>query len=268
MKIHGIVSWNVAGLTAFVRNNPELLKTICIDHDVQTICLQETKLQQKNAGLVETIEGFEDWHKVFNCSSAKLGHAGVLIMSKRKPVSVETSLNDAGLDREGRYSMMEFEGYYLINVYVPNSGPGLINMSRRLSLWDPTLQKRISTLNKKKPVILCGDLNVAVAEIDIYDPKRHRRSAGFTMEERTSFDQGILKKGFVDTWRHEHPDEQAYTFFSKRTFMRPKNLGWRLDYFIVPKRMLKDIEASEILDMYKDASDHLPILLGIKSGNY
>ena len=256
-----IVSWNVAGLTAFLKNNPNLLKTISDDCDADIFCLQETKLQDKNASLIQTIKGFESWHKIFSCSSAKLGHSGVLTMCREKPIAASVSLEDAGLDREGRYVLTEFDSFFLINVYVPNSGHGLINLSRRLTLWDTTLQRKIHKLNKIKPVVLTGDLNVAVDDIDIYDPVRHRRSPGFTLEERTSFVKGILSKGFVDTWRYRYPDKQAYTFFSKRTAMRPKNLGWRLDYFVVPKKMLKNIVASEILDMYKDASDHLPILL-------
>lgn len=262
MPVLNIVSWNVAGLKAFAQNHPKLLKQVCDDHDVDVLCLQETKLREDNAEkVINSLKGFEKWHKVFSCSRNRLGHSGVLTMSRKKPLTWSSSIDDAGLDREGRIVITKISGISIVNVYVMNSGPGLINISRRLDIWDPALQRVMKRLNKKGPVILTGDLNVAADDIDIHDPARHLQSPGFTPQERESFNAGFMKAGWIDTWRHLHPEQIAYTFFSKKYNNRPKNRGWRLDYFLIPRKMLRNLINSEILNDYIDASDHLPILL-------
>lgn len=257
-----IVSWNVAGLKTFAQNYPMLLHKICDDHKVDVLCLQETKLREDNAvKVINSLQGFERWHKAYSCSRSRLGHSGVLTMSRQKPTMLSSSIGDAGLDREGRVVITKIAGVSIVNVYVLNSGPGLINISRRLEIWDPALQRLTRQLRGKGPTILTGDLNVAVDDIDIYEPARHTQSPGFTLQERESFSKGYLSAGWIDTWRYKHLDEVAYTFFSKKYNNRPKNRGWRLDYFLVPRKMMTKVRESEILDTYPDASDHLPIFL-------
>lgn len=265
-----IVSWNVASLSAIVRDHDtsKLFSEIFARSSADIICLQETKLQSKSVGSINIqldSMGFESWYKFHNCSTARLGHAGVLTMTKTPPISITTSVDHAALDREGRIVVCEFEDFYIVNVYVPNSGTGLINLSRRLSLWNPAFEKLIFKLNRKRPVIIAGDLNVARTELDIYDTKRHLKSPGFSEEERAAFESGLLKKGMVDTWRILHPRKEEYTFFSKRGNSRSKNHGWRLDYFLISHKFFDHVISSEILNMFPHASDHLPIFLQIKT---
>ena len=183
----------------------------------------------------------------------KKGYAGTCILSNIKPLSIEKS----PFDDEGRLLCLEFEEYYLINLYVPNAGQDLKRIKYRVEEWDVKLRKYIKS--KTKPVIVVGDLNVAHKEIDIARPKTNLRTPGYTIEERSSFDK-LLGIGLIDTYRYIHPKEIKYSYWSYRFKCREKNLGWRIDYALVPEKMKSKIKRSEILDD-EIGSDHCPILL-------
>ncbi len=259
-----LVTWNVASLTALLRKAPTLLRQIAEDHSVDVVCLQETKLQQKAIEDVNSRLALPEWHKYHAVSTDRLGHSGTLILCKEEPISVKIGINNAALDRAGRAVTVEFEEYYVVNVYVMNSGANLINLPTRSNAWDPALSRFVTTLKRKKPVILCGDMNVAIKEVDVYDPRRFVRAAGFTVQERDSFTKLYLNKGWCDAFRETHAaDERGYTFYSKRGFMRPKGLGWRLDYFLLsPEICSTRLNITcRVLQEYPDVSDHLPLLL-------
>lgn len=260
--MHTVISWNVASLAAILRKDPSLLSKLVVEQEADVLCLQETKLQNKAVAETDKVLGLEGWHKFYNCSTDRLGHSGTLIATKYEPLSIKYGINSPALDRSGRAVTVELQDVYVVNVYVLNSGPRLINLKTRLTAWDPALAKYVTSLTKKKPVILCGDLNVAVNDIDVYDPKRHRRSPGFTDEERSSFKKYYLNLGWCDAYRKNHPEPQkGYTFFSKRGFMRPKGLGWRLDYFLLSPEIARSRCECSVLSHLPDVSDHLPIVL-------
>ena len=259
-----LVTWNVASLNALLRNAPGLLQQIIDDHSIDVICLQETKLQQKGVEDADHRLSLPDWYKYHAVSTDRLGHSGTLILCKQEPLSVKVGIKSAALDRGGRAVTVEFDDFYVVNVYVMNSGSHLINLSTRLNAWDPALSRFVTSLQRKKPVVLCGDLNVAISEVDVYDPRRMIRAAGFTVEERGSFNKFYLNKGWCDAFRETHSaTERGYTFYSKRGFMRPKGLGWRLDYFLLsPEFRSTSVNMScNVLEEYPDVSDHLPLKL-------
>ena len=192
-------------------------------------------------------------YQYWNISKARKGYSGTVVFSKVKPLSVEKS----PFDNEGRLINVEYEDFNLINLYVPNSGQELKRLEYRVNEWDEKLREYIK--GQKKPVIVVGDMNVARYEIDLARPKTNTRSSGFTKEERESFEK-TLELGLVDTFRHFHPEEVKYSYWGYRFRCREKNLGWRIDYFLVSKELMKNITESDIM-ADQIGSDHAPIIL-------
>ncbi|CAO2822276.1 unnamed protein product [Amaranthus hypochondriacus] len=257
-----LVSWNVNGLRALLKLEGFSALELAQREDFDVLCLQETKLQEKDVERVkDLLEGYEN--SFWTCSVAKAGYSGTSIVSRIKPLSVRYGLGISDHDTEGRVVTAEFESFYLLCVYVPNSGDGLKRLAYRTTEWDPSLSQYMKELEKSKPVILTGDLNCAHQEIDIYNPAGNKRSAGFTIEERESFETNFLSKGFVDTFRNQHPDVVGYTYWGYRHGGRKTNRGWRLDYFLVSEQLADQVHDSYILpDVI--GSDHCPIGLVLK----
>ncbi|MCD7459274.1 hypothetical protein HAX54_040533 [Datura stramonium] len=257
-----LLSWNVNGLRALLK-----LKNLCIQQladreDFDVLCLQETKLQDKDVEAIK--ESLHDYKNSFwTCSVSKLGYSGTAIISRIKPLSIKYGLGIPDHDGEGRLVTVEFDNFYLLCGYVPNSGDGLRRLTYRITEWDPSLGNYMKELEKSKPVVLTGDLNCAHEEIDIYNPAGNKRSAGFTEEERRSFETNFLNKGFVDTFRKQHPGVVGYTYWGYRHGGRKTNKGWRLDYFLVSECIADKVHDSYILPDV-DGSDHSPIGLVLK----
>lgn len=243
------ISWNVNGLRACM-DKGFMDEFLAEDRDF--FCLQETKLQPDQINL--TLEGYEQYWN----SAVKKGYSGTALFTKHKPLSVSFGM-DNYTDDEGRLITAEFENFYLITSYSPNSQDGLKRLDYRMAFED-LLREYIARLEQVKPVILCGDLNVAHNEIDLKNPKTNRQNAGFSDEEREKFTQ-LLRAGHTDTFRHLYPDmEGAYSWWSYRFQARAKNAGWRIDYFIVSDSIKDKIRKAEI---HKDVlgSDHCPVML-------
>ncbi|KAK8590222.1 hypothetical protein V6N13_088991 [Hibiscus sabdariffa] len=258
-----ILSWNVNGLRALLKLEGFSALELAKRENFDILCLQETKLQEKDVESIKQslIEGYEN--SFWTCSNAKLGYSGTAIISRIKPLSVRYGLGISDHDSEGRVVTAEFDSFYLLSVYVPNSGDGLRRLTYRTMEWDPSLSNYIKELEKSKPVILTGDLNCAHEEIDIYNPAGNRRSAGFTIEERQSFGTNFLSRGFVDTFRKQHPGVVGYTYWGYRHGGRKTNKGWRLDYFLVSEAIADAVHDSYILPDVV-GSDHCPIGLVLK----
>ncbi|XP_010273318.1 PREDICTED: DNA-(apurinic or apyrimidinic site) lyase, chloroplastic isoform X2 [Nelumbo nucifera] len=254
-----ILSWNVNGLRALLKLEAFSALQLAQKENFDVLCLQETKLQEKDVEKVRQclLDGYEN--SFWTCSVSKLGYSGTAIISRIKPLSVRYGLGISDHDSEGRLVTVEFDKFYLISGYVPNSGEGL----RRVTQWDPSLSNYMKELEKSKPVILTGDLNCAHQEIDIFNPAGNRRSAGFTDEERESFERNFLSEGFVDTFRRQHPGVVGYTYWGYRHGGRLKNIGWRLDYFLVSESIADKVHDSYILPDVA-GSDHCPIGLILK----
>ena len=247
-----IVSWNVNGIRAAMKK--DFVGSVR-KMDADVVCLQEIKAGQAKAKL-----SLPDYpHQYWN-PAQRAGYSGTAIFSRTEPLSVRYGLGDHLEDTEGRVVTAEFDDFYVVTVYTPNAGRGLPRLDYRIQEWDPAFLKYIQELEAHKPVIYCGDLNVAHLEIDIARPGSNRRSAGFTNEERDSF-TNILSAGFVDTFRHFYPDAtQKYSWWSYMGGARARNVGWRLDYFVVSQSVLDRVESSEILaDVL--GSDHCPVAL-------
>ncbi|XP_034238795.1 DNA-(apurinic or apyrimidinic site) lyase-like isoform X2 [Thrips palmi] len=247
-----ISSWNVAGLRAWIKKNGlEYIK-----HEKPDIlCLQETKCSEQKLPPEAKFEGYETYW----LSGEKEGQAGVAVLSKTKPLEVKYGIDKPEFDADGRVITAEYEKFYLVNTYVPNAGNGLKTLPRRLE-WDPAFRAYLKKLDEKKPVILCGDLNVAHSEIDLANPKTNQKTAGFTPQEREGMTD-LLKEGFVDTFRSLYPDKKsAYSFWSYFNNARSRNIGWRLDYFITSERFLPNI-CDNIIRNEVFGSDHCPITL-------
>ncbi|KAF8094384.1 hypothetical protein N665_0364s0013 [Sinapis alba] len=260
-----IMTWNVNGLRALLKLESFSALQLAQRENFDVLCLQETKIQVKDVEKVKKAlsDGYD--HSFWSCSVSKLGYSGTAIISRIKPLSVRygTGLSGSDHDMEGRIVTAEFDSFYLITTYVPNSGDGLKRLSYRIEEWDRTLSKYIKELEKSKPVVLTGDLNCAHEEIDIYNPAGNKRSAGFTIEERQSFRENFLDNGIVDTFRKQHPGVVGYTYWGYRHGTRKTNKGWRLDYFLVSESMAADVHDSYILPDI-NGSDHCPIGLILK----
>ncbi|KAJ4728663.1 DNA-(apurinic or apyrimidinic site) lyase [Melia azedarach] len=206
------MSWNVNGLRALLKLEGFSALQLAQKENFDVLCLQETKLQEKDVESIKQclMDGYEN--SLWTCSVSKLGYSVTAIISRIKPRSVTYGLGMADHDNEGRLVIAEFDSFYLISGYVPNSGDGLRRLSYRITEWDPSLSNYMKELEKKKPVILTGDLNCAHQEIDIYNPAGNKRSAGFIDEERQLFGTNFLSKGFVDTFRAQHPGVVGYTY--------------------------------------------------------
>ncbi|HNP97215.1 MAG TPA: exodeoxyribonuclease III [Cyclobacteriaceae bacterium] len=252
-----LASWNVNGIRAtikkdFVPNMRELGADI--------LCLQETKASAEEAK--STLEALDEYKIYTNSSKARKGYSGTAILSKEEPVQVTYDIGLEEHDQEGRVITAEYNQFFVTTVYTPNSGEGLARLDYR-ETWDTAFLNYISWLNKRKPVIVCGDLNVAHHEIDIARAKEnYNKSAGYTQREIDGFER-LLNTGFVDTFRHFHPKDELYTYWNYVTNGRAKNIGWRIDYFLVSQRILPAVKAANIHNEYH-GSDHCPVSLEIQ----
>lgn len=245
-----LISWNVNGIRACL-NKGFLDYFHEVDADV--FCLQETKLSEGQLQL--ELAGYNQY---WNYASRK-GYSGTAIFTKAKPIAATYGLDIDEHDSEGRIITLEFEDYYLVNVYTPNSQRGLTRLEYRMR-WEDDFRSYVLSLDEAKPVIICGDLNVAHREIDIKNPKSNRKNAGFTDEERAKFTE-LLEAGFVDTFRHFYPDrEGAYSWWPYMFNARANNVGWRIDYFCTSERLKNRLAAADI-HAHVLGSDHCPVEL-------
>lgn len=246
------ISWNVNGIRACVQKG-FMESFAALDADI--FCLQETKLQ---AGQIEL--DLPAYHQYWNYAEKK-GYSGTAIFSKEEPISVFLGMDKAEHDTEGRLITLEFENFYFVGCYTPNAQDGLKRIDYRMK-WEDDLREYLSSLSANKPVVYCGDLNVAHNEIDLKNPKSNRENAGFSDEEREKFSQ-LLAAGFTDSFRHLYPDvEGAYSWWSYRFQARAKNAGWRIDYFVVSDYIKDKIIDSKIHPEIF-GSDHCPVELDI-----
>lgn len=262
-----LFSWNVNGLRAILKKGD--FQNFIDNYAPDILCLQETKAKQGQAEV-----DLPDYEELWN-SAERAGYSGTAIFTKVKPLavaydfpqeiedSVEGWADQFGDARkEGRVLTAEFEDFYLINVYVPNEKDDLGRLKYRELVWDRALLAYMRELDARKPVLVCGDFNVAHEEIDLARPKQNEGHAGFTKEGRQGM-TNYLSNGFIDTWRVLHPDEQQFSWWSYRGGARAKNVGWRIDYFLASARLREDIVAAEICDEVM-GSDHCPIMLELK----
>ncbi|XP_072005582.1 DNA repair nuclease/redox regulator APEX1 [Engystomops pustulosus] len=250
-----ISSWNVDGIRAWVKK--EGVQWVR-EEDPDILCLQETKCAEK--ALPADIKDMPEYpHKYWACSDEKEGYSGVAMLCKEKPIDVTYGIGVEEHDKEGRVITAEFGSYYLVAAYVPNASRGLTRLDYR-QRWDVDFRAYLKGLDSKKPLILCGDLNVAHQEIDLKNPKGNKKTPGFTPQEREGFGT-LLAEGFIDSFRQLYPDQQyAYTFWTYMMNARAKNVGWRLDYFVLSKALLPSLCDSKIRNKAK-GSDHCPITL-------
>ncbi len=248
-----LISWNVNGLRACVQKGfADIFKEL----DADIFCLQETKMQEGQLSLE-----FEGYHSYWNYAEKK-GYSGTAVYTKVKPLNVFYGIGIPEHDTEGRVITCEYEDFFLVTVYTPNSQEELKRLSYRME-WENAFLGYLKELEKTKPVVFCGDLNVAFAEIDLKNPKTNRKNAGFTDEERAKF-ANILNNGFVDSFRYLYPHKEgAYSWWSYRFHAREKNAGWRIDYFMVSEALKERITEANILsDIF--GSDHCPVELVLK----
>ena len=247
-----LISWNVNGIRAcLTKGFEEVFKKM--DEDI--FCLQETKCQPDQINLE-----FQGYTSYWN-SAEKKGYSGTAIFTKQKPINVTYGIGIEEHDKEGRVITLEFEKFYMVDIYTPNSKRELERLEYR-QIWEDEIRKYLLKLNETKPVIMCGDLNVAHKEIDLKNPKTNRHNAGFTDEERNKMTE-LLDSGFTDTFRYLYPEkENAYSWWSYMGHAREKNVGWRIDYFIVSKSIEKQIKEAKIYPEIM-GSDHCPVGLEI-----
>lgn len=248
-----LVSWNVNGIRACVQKG-------FLDYfqqvDADIFCLQETKLQAGQ--IILQLEGYEQYWNY----AEKKGYSGTAVFTKQKPISVKYGVGDAYEEAEGRILTLEFDQFYLVNVYTPNAKRDLTRLPYRLE-WEDELRSYLKKLDQVKPVIMCGDLNVAHEEIDLKNAKPNKGNSGFTLEERGKM-TALLDEGFIDTFRYFYPEQEgAYTWWSYMSKVRERNIGWRIDYFIASKR-LEDRLIHATIHPQVLGSDHCPILLELQ----
>ena len=242
-----IFSWNVNGLRAVMDKGFE---DILRNSGADMFCLQETKLSSEGSEM--PLDGYEHYWNV----AEKKGYSGTGTYSLRHPVGVTRGIGEDEHDHEGRVLTLEFEDFYLVNVYTPNSQNELARLPYRMK-WEDAFRAYVCRLDAVKPVIICGDMNVAHNEIDLKNPATNHKNPGFTDSEREAFTR-LLEAGFTDTFRHLHPDEQTYSWWSYRFRAREKNIGWRIDYFLVSNRLLPRLAQARIhTDIF--GSDHCPV---------
>ena len=247
-----LVSWNVNGLRAVVGKG---FAEIFSDFDADCFCLQETKLK---AGQIDLeFPGYESYWDYAD----KPGYAGTAIYTRKHPLSVRTGIGIDEHDHEGRAVTLEFEDFFLVNTYVPNSQNELKRLDYRMR-WEDDFRAYLKNLEKTKPVVVCGDMNVAHEEIDLKNPSTNHFSAGFSDEERGKMSE-LLASGFIDSWRFQHPQEVKYSWWSYRMAARQRNVGWRIDYFLVSESLRDRILSTEIYDLIQ-GSDHCPVELVLK----
>ncbi|MBR4802978.1 MAG: exodeoxyribonuclease III [Bacteroidales bacterium] len=248
-----LVSWNVNGLRACQgKGFSDTFKLL----DADIFCLQETKMQQGQLELE-----FGGYQSFWNFAEKK-GYSGTAVWSKQSPLNVTYGIGIEEHDKEGRVITLEFQSFFFVCVYTPNSQEELKRLDYRM-VWEDAFRAYLTGLDKKKPVIVCGDMNVAHKEIDLKNPKTNHRNAGFTDEERQKF-TALLEAGFTDTWRHFYPDlEGVYSWWSYRFQSRQRNTGWRIDYFLTSKRLDSKLKDAKIhTEIY--GSDHCPVELDIE----
>lgn len=244
------VSWNVNGLRAVVGKN---FQDAFMEFDADFVCLQETKLQ---AGQLDL--NFPGYTSYWNYAEKK-GYSGTAVFSRQAPVAVTYGMGIEEHDQEGRVITLEMKDHFLVCVYTPNSQDGLRRLGYRMA-WEDAFRQYLLGLDGRKPVIVCGDMNVAHEEIDLKNPKTNHMNAGFTDEEREKMST-LLGSGFIDTFRHFYPDvANRYSWWSYRFHAREKNVGWRIDYFLVSERLAPRLKSAEILDDIM-GSDHCPVSL-------
>ncbi|HPT83043.1 MAG TPA: exodeoxyribonuclease III [Limnochordia bacterium] len=248
-----LVSWNVNGLRACLNKG---FLDFFQEIDADIFCVQETKLQ---AGQVELdLPGYEQYWNY----AEKKGYSGTAVFTKHKPLTVSRGLGKDEHDQEGRVLTLEYGDFFLINVYTPNSQRGLTRLDYRMR-WDDDFRAFVQGLNREKPVVICGDLNVAHQEIDLKNPDTNRKNAGFTDEEREKFSE-LLKAGFIDTFRYFYPDRRdAYTWWAYFARARERNIGWRIDYFLVSEDFKEHLVDALIHDQVL-GSDHCPVELRLR----
>lgn len=248
-----LISWNVNGLRACMNKG---FKDFMDSVDADIFCVQETKMQREQETFV--FDGYEEYWN----SAEKKGYSGTAVFSKTKPLSVSYGLGIEEHDKEGRVITAEFQDFYLVNVYTPNAQRGLERLDYRM-VWEDVFRRYVKELDEKKPVIICGDLNVAHNEIDLKNFKTNVGNAGFTYEERGKMTE-LLASGFVDSFRYLYPDKTgAYSWWSYMFKAREKNAGWRIDYFIVSEKLADRIEDAVIYPEVM-GSDHCPVGLLLK----
>lgn len=243
-----LVSWNVNGLRSILgKGLPAYLETA----DADVVCLQEIKARPD-----QIVHDFSGYHVFWNPAS-KPGYSGTAILTRPKPLAVTNGLGNPTHDTEGRVITAEFKDFFLVNVYTPNSQRALTRLSYRTREWTPAFITFLSALEKQKPVLFCGDMNVAHREIDLARPKANLRNAGFTIEEREAFDR-ILDAGFQDTFRQLHQDGGHYTWWSYQNGARERNIGWRIDYVCMSPRLRPTLQ-SAFIEPHILGSDHCPV---------
>lgn len=248
------LSWNVNGLRAVIAKGGFIEYLEEVDADI--FCLQEIKLQSGQVDLNP-----EGYHVYWNYAMKK-GYSGTAIFTKKEPLSVTYGLGIEEHDQEGRLITLEFEDFYMLTLYTPNAKRGLERLDYRMK-WEDAFLSYIKRLDQKKPVIFCGDLNVAHKEIDLKNPKTNRKNPGFSDQEREKFTR-ILDEGFIDTYRYLYPNQEgAYSWWSYRMNARTKNIGWRLDYFVVSERLKSQIVEAKI-NTEVIGSDHCPVELNME----
>ncbi len=250
-----LISWNVNGLRACMgKGFPEFVA----EAEPDLLCLQETKLQ---AGQLELeLSGYRQYWNY----AEKKGYSGTAVFSRREPLAVTYGLGQEEHDREGRLITLEFEDFFLVTVYTPNAQEKLARIDYRLR-WEEAFREQLVRLDGRKPVVICGDMNVAHQEIDLKNPGPNRGNAGFSDEERGAFGR-LLEAGFTDTFRLLHPDATgAYSWWSYRFHAREKNAGWRIDYFLVSDRLAPRVRRADVLAQVQ-GSDHCPVLLELDNG--
>ena len=251
-----LISWNVNGLRASVNKG---FKEFFEEIQADVFCIQETKMQVEQLNIIiESI--FQGYHQYWN-SAEKKGYSGTAIFTKKEPISVKYGLGIEEHDKEGRLITLEYDNFYIVNCYTPNSKRELERLPYRM-IWEDEVRKYLISLDKIKPVIYCGDLNVAHKEIDLKNDKANIGNSGFTYEERDKMTE-LLKSGFIDTFRYKYPEkDDAYTWWSYMGRAREKNIGWRIDYFIVSYRIKEKMEDAKIHSNIL-GSDHCPVELDI-----
>lgn len=248
-----LISWNVNGLRACIKKG---FMDFLASADADILCLQETKMQEGQE-IIETPGYHQFW-----CSAEKKGYSGTLTLTKENPLSVSYGIGIDIHDHEGRAITAEFNDFYLVNFYVPNSQDQLKRLDYRMQ-WEDDVRDYLSQLRKSKPVIVCGDMNVAAEEIDLKNPKTNRKNAGFSDEEREKFRQ-LKASGFIDTFRYFYPDlEGVYSWWSYRFNARKNNAGWRIDYFLASEELESRLSDAKILTDVM-GSDHCPVVLELK----
>jgi len=256
-----IIAWNINGIRSSMKGKE--LYDLIEDEKPDIICFGETKVScpfvDVQNELKDKIKGYK--YRYWSPCKTKGGYSGTAIFCKKQPNSIIYGLDD--IDEEGRVIILEFEKFFLLHVYTPNSGEELKRLEYRTKTWDKVFRKKIIELQEHKPVVVCGDLNVAHKEIDLKNPKTNLKTAGYTIEERESFDKLLKDAELVDTFRFLNPEKVEYSYWSYRFNSRKKNTGWRIDYFLVSDKIIKNVKKSLILTEIM-GSDHAPVKLVLK----